>query len=72
MIKIFVLLSNFVNEYLESRYRTVRLIMESQAWNVLQKAKRFDETNPETFNNGTKLYLQTREICRPIQHIVSD
>ena len=45
--------------------------MESQAWNVLQKAKRFDETNPETFNNGTKLYLQTREICRPIQHIVS-
>ena len=47
------------------------LIMESQAWNVLQKAKRFDETNPETFNNGTKLYLQTREICRPIQHIVS-
>ena len=71
MIKIFVLLSNFVNEYLEYRYRIVRLIMESPFWNVLQKAERLDEANPDTFNNGTKLCLQTREICQPIQHIVS-
>jgi hypothetical protein len=42
--------------------------MESPFWNVLQKAERLDEANPDTFNNGTN---QTREICQPIQHIVS-